>query len=203
MGLCSSEPGTSSGACNHLSRKLLRGAIREKTFCCGAARAGTEKTWRCGSGGIAPGHGRPDVEKARGERLACICAIDRARSIPDGILGPRGDHRVHELVGNALVMKGEKKRDCRIHGATLAGRGSRVILTEESHAGLWIFLPSLLCLLVREGEDGAAGPSVDTLTPEAIGPECVEPRHMKAATWSFSTVGEGRWCGTETVLREP
>jgi hypothetical protein len=52
-------------------------------------------------------------EKHGVNRLSCICAIDRATLIPlANYWAPGVDvSGVHELLGNALVMKGEKERD--------------------------------------------------------------------------------------------
>ena len=63
-------------------------------------------------------HERQDVNM-----LSCICAIDRATLpglmeywVPDvGVCG------VHELVGNALVMEGEKERKVDLRGDSLSG----------------------------------------------------------------------------------
>ena len=55
--------------------------------------------------------------------LACICAIDKATLpplleywVPDVEVGG-----VHELVGNALVMKGEKERTTDLRGESTEG----------------------------------------------------------------------------------
>ena len=53
--------------------------------------------------------------------LSCVCAIDRATLIPlveywaPGV----GVSGVHELVGNALVMKGENERTTDLRGEPL------------------------------------------------------------------------------------
>jgi hypothetical protein len=56
--------------------------------------------------------------------LLCMCAIDKATLsplmeywVPEVEVGG-----VHEMVGNALVMKGEKGRDVDLRGEPLAGK---------------------------------------------------------------------------------
>ena len=57
--------------------------------------------------------------------LACICAIDKATLPPlleDRVPGVEVAG-VHELVGNALVMTGEKTRTTDVRGEPLASPG--------------------------------------------------------------------------------
>jgi hypothetical protein len=56
--------------------------------------------------------------------LACICAIDRASLPPlmDYWVPGVGVTGVHELLANALVMKGEKKRETNLRGEPLPGK---------------------------------------------------------------------------------
>jgi Fe-S oxidoreductase len=100
--------------------------IREQTFCCGAgAGLGNDENMEMRMRGGLP---RATAVKFVRERhavntLACICAIDRATLstlmeywVPDvGVAG------VHELLGNALVMDGEKPRTTDLRGRPLAG----------------------------------------------------------------------------------
>jgi hypothetical protein len=53
--------------------------------------------------------------------LACICAIDKATLPPLLEYWVPGVETagVHELVGNALVMQGEKNREIDLRGETL------------------------------------------------------------------------------------
>jgi Fe-S oxidoreductase len=104
--------------------------IRERTLCCGAgAGLGADENLEARLRG-----GRPramavnHVRQRHGTNcVACICAIDKA-SLP-----PLLDYwvpgvevaGVHELVGNALVMKGERPRTTDLRGEPLAGAGSR------------------------------------------------------------------------------
>jgi hypothetical protein len=63
--------------------------------------------------------------------LACICAIDKASFPPLLAYWTPGVEvgGVHELVGNALVMKGEKERTTDLRGEPLKKEGE-----EEGHA---------------------------------------------------------------------
>ncbi len=101
--------------------------IRENTFCCGSGsglNAGEDMELRmCG------GLPRANAVKHMNQRhdvnmLACVCAIDRA-ALPDlmnywetgaDVIG------VHELVGNALILPGEKERETDLRGEPLPGR---------------------------------------------------------------------------------
>ncbi len=101
--------------------------IRENTFCCGSGsglNAGEDMELRmCG------GLPRANAVKHMNQRhdvnmLACVCAIDRA-ALPDlmnywetgaDVTG------VHELVGNALILPGEKERETDLRGEPLPGR---------------------------------------------------------------------------------
>lgn len=90
--------------------------IREKTFCCGGgAGLGADENMEMRMrGGFPRANAVRYVHEKHGvNMLSCICAIDRA------VLPPLMHYwvpsvdvcGVHELVGNALVMKGEKKRE--------------------------------------------------------------------------------------------
>jgi len=100
--------------CNHFY-EMPEDTIREKTFCCGSGsglNAGENMELRM-RGGFPRANAVKYVHEKYGvNMLANICAIDRAALttlmqywVPQvDVCG------VHELVGNALVMKGEKKR---------------------------------------------------------------------------------------------
>jgi Fe-S oxidoreductase len=94
--------------------EMPENTIKEKTFCCGSgAGLGADENMEMRLRGGFP---RANAVKYVKERygvnfLACICAIDKAA------LPPLMDYwvpgvevgGVHELVGNALVMKGESR----------------------------------------------------------------------------------------------
>jgi len=100
--------------------------IREQTFCCGSGsglNAGENMELRL-AGGLPRANAVRHVHDRYGvNMLACICAIDRAVLTTSlnywapgvGVTG------VHELVGNALVMKGEAERTTDLRGEPLAG----------------------------------------------------------------------------------
>lgn len=62
-------------------------------------------------------------EKHEVNMLACICAIDRAVLPPlmDYWVPGVGVTGVHELVGNALILEGEKERETNLRGESLPG----------------------------------------------------------------------------------
>lgn len=95
--------------------------IREQTFCCGSGSGlNTDEFMDMRMRGAFPRanalqyvHDKHDVNT-----MACICAIDRATLttlceywVPDvEVIG------IHELVGNALILEGEKKRTMNLRG---------------------------------------------------------------------------------------
>ena len=113
-------------ACNHFY-EMAEETIREKTFCCGGgAGLGTDENMEMRlRGGLPRAMAVRHVKEKHGvNRLACICAIDRATLPPlmEYWVGGVGVTGVHELVGNALVMKGEKKRETDLRGEPLPAR---------------------------------------------------------------------------------
>ena len=98
--------------------------IREKTFCCGGgAGLGNDENMEMRMrGGFPRANAVRHVHERHGVNLlTCICAIDRAT------LPPLMEYWVpevqvsglHELVGNALVMEGEKPRETDLRGDPL------------------------------------------------------------------------------------
>ncbi|MFW6239926.1 MAG: sulfate reduction electron transfer complex DsrMKJOP subunit DsrK [Thermodesulfobacteriota bacterium] len=100
--------------------------IRENTFCCGSGsglNAGEDMELRM-TGGLPRANA---VKYARDKfgvnMLACVCAIDRA-VFPDlmSYWVPEVDVTgVTELVGNALILPGEKERETDLRGEPLPG----------------------------------------------------------------------------------
>jgi len=114
-------------ACNHFY-EMPEETIREKTFCCGGgAGLGTDENLEMRlRGGLPRAMAVKEVKEKHGvNRLACICAIDRATLPPLMEYWVPGVEvtGVHELVGNALVMKGEKKRETDLRGEPLPAKG--------------------------------------------------------------------------------
>ena len=112
--------------CNNFY-EMPENTIREKTFCCGSGsglNAGENIELRM-RGGLPRANAVRYVHERHGVNLlANICAIDRA-SLP-----PLMDYwvpgvkvaGVHELLGNALVMKGEKERTTDLRSEPLPGK---------------------------------------------------------------------------------
>ena len=90
--------------------------IREKTFCCGGgAGLGTDENMEMRlRGGLPRGNAVKYVQDKHGvNTLTAMCAIDRATltTVCDYWAPGVRVAGIHELIGNALVMKGEKKRE--------------------------------------------------------------------------------------------
>ncbi len=111
--------------CNHFY-EMPESTIREKTYCCGSGSGlNTDEYMEMRMrGGLPRANAVRYVHEKYGvNMLACICAIDRA------VLPPLMDYWVpgvdvtglHELVGNALVMTGEKKRTTDLRYEPLPG----------------------------------------------------------------------------------
>jgi Fe-S oxidoreductase len=101
-------------------------SIREKTFCCaGGAGLGTDEFMEMRMrGGLPRGNALRYVQNMHGvNMMSCICAIDRATLVPLAQYWAPGVDicGVHELVGNALVMKGEKEREVNLRSEPLGG----------------------------------------------------------------------------------
>ena len=95
--------------------------IREQTFCCGSgAGLGTDENFEMRMRGGLPRANavRYVKEKFGVNLLACICAIDKATLPPLLEYWVPGVEvaGVHELLGNALVMPGEKERTTDLRG---------------------------------------------------------------------------------------
>ena len=109
--------------------------IREKTFCCGSGTGlnASENMELRMRGGYPRANAVKYVRDAHGVNLcANICAIDRATittSLEYWVPGV-GVAGVHELVGNALVMKGEKERTIDMRLEPLPGKEEK---TEDSN----------------------------------------------------------------------
>jgi Fe-S oxidoreductase len=111
--------------CNHF-HEMPENTIREQTFCCGSGsglNASEDMELRM-RGGLPRANAVKHVAEQYGvNMLACICAIDRA-VFPDLMQYwvPGVDVTgVHEMVGNALILDGEKKRTTDLRGESLPG----------------------------------------------------------------------------------
>jgi Fe-S oxidoreductase len=100
--------------------------IREKTFCCGSGSGlNTNEYMEVRMrGGFPRANAVKHVANKHGVNLlTAICAIDRAALPPlMNYWVPGVDvSGVHELLGNALIMDGEKKRTTDLRGDPLEG----------------------------------------------------------------------------------
>ena len=114
MGLLDEPRYVLKHVCNNFV-EMPENTIREQTFCCGAGSGlNTEEIMELRMrSGMPRGNALRYVQQKDGvNHMACVCAIDRAT------LPPLADYwapgvtvsGLHELVGNALIMKGECKR---------------------------------------------------------------------------------------------
>jgi len=105
--------------------EMPENTIREQTFCCGSgAGLGNDENLEMRlRGGFPRANAVKYVKEKHGVNiLTCICAIDKATLptlmeywVPGMEVGG-----VHEMVGNALVMRGERERTTDLRGEPLA-----------------------------------------------------------------------------------
>jgi len=111
--------------CNNFY-EMPENTIREKTFCCGSGsglNAGENMELRMRGGFPRANAVKYVHEKFGVNMVANICAIDRAAlpTLMEYWVPGVEVCGVHELVGNALVMKGEKKRTQNLRLEPLPG----------------------------------------------------------------------------------
>jgi Fe-S oxidoreductase len=110
--------------CNHLY-EMPENTIKEQTFCCGSGSGlGTDENFEMRMrGGLPRANAVKYVHEKHGVNLlTCICAIDKATLPPLLEYWVPGVEvaGVHELVGNALVMRGQNERLTDLRGERLA-----------------------------------------------------------------------------------
>ncbi len=125
MGLFEEPRYVIKNVCNNFF-EMPENTIREHTFCCGGgAGLGTDENLEMRMrGGLPRANAVQYVHERHGvNRLACICAIDRAtlHSLMEYWVPEVTVTGVHEMVANALVMKGEKERTADLRGEPLKG----------------------------------------------------------------------------------
>jgi Fe-S oxidoreductase len=125
MGLFEEPRYVIKNVCNNFY-EMPEGTIREQTFCCGGGSGlnNDEFMEMRMRGGLPRANAVKYVHDKYGvNMLACICAIDRATLPPlMKYWVPEVDVTgVHELVGNALIMDGEKQRTTNLRGEPLPG----------------------------------------------------------------------------------
>jgi len=106
--------------------EMPENTIREQTFCCGGgAGLGNDENMEMRlRGGLPRANAVRFVHEKHGvNRLACICAIDRAvlTTLMEYWVPEVDVSGVHELLANALVIEGEKARTTDLRGKPLAG----------------------------------------------------------------------------------
>jgi Fe-S oxidoreductase len=123
MGLLEEPRHILKNVCNNF-HEMPENTIREQTFCCGSGSGlGTDENLEMRMrGGFPRANAVKYVRDKYGVNLlTCMCAIDKATLPP--LLEywvPGVDVAgVHELVGNALVMRGEKERPTDLRGQAL------------------------------------------------------------------------------------
>jgi [DsrC]-trisulfide reductase subunit K len=123
MGLLEEPRYILRNVCSHF-HEMPENTIREQTFCCGSGSGlGTDENLEMRlRGGLPRANAVKYVRDKYGVNLlTCICAIDKA-TLPTALQywTPGVEvGGVHELVGNALVMKGEKERTTDLRGEPL------------------------------------------------------------------------------------
>jgi Fe-S oxidoreductase len=125
MGLFEEPRYIIKNVCNQF-HEMPENTIREQTYCCGGgAGLGTDENMEMRMrGGFPRANAVKHVcEKHGVNRMACMCAIDRAtlHSLMEYWVPEVQITGVHEMVANALVMKGEKTRDTDLRGDPLGG----------------------------------------------------------------------------------
>jgi len=124
MGILDEPRYVIKAACNHFY-DMPENTIREQTFCCGSGSGiGTDENLEMRMrGGLPRANAVKHVHEKHGVNLlSCICAIDKATlpALMDFWVPGVEVGAVHELLGNALVMKGEK-RSTDLRGEPLPG----------------------------------------------------------------------------------
>jgi Fe-S oxidoreductase len=123
MGLLEEPRYVLNSVCNNF-HDMPENTIREQTFCCGSgAGLGTDENLEMRMrGGLPRGNAVKYVKENYGVNLlTTICAIDKATlpAVVDYWVGGVEVGGIHELVGNALIMKGEKERATDLRGTPL------------------------------------------------------------------------------------
>jgi Fe-S oxidoreductase len=125
MGLLEEPRYVLKNVCNNFF-EMPENTIREQTFCCGGgAGLGTDENMEMRlRGGLPRGSAVRYVQEKHGvNRLAAICAIDRATltTVCDYWAPGVKVTGITELVANAMVLKGEKQRTCDLRLEPIPG----------------------------------------------------------------------------------
>jgi len=112
--------------CNHFY-DMPESTIREHTYCCGGGsglNAGEDMELRM-RGGMPRANAVKFVHEKYGvNKLACICAIDRAvlPNLMEYYVPEVDVTGVHEMVANAMVLDGEKEKTVDLRGEPIPGK---------------------------------------------------------------------------------
>jgi hypothetical protein len=133
MGLFEEPRYVLRNVCNNF-HEMPENTIREQTFCCGSGSGlGTDENFEMRMrGGLPRANAVKFVRDKYGvNMLTCICAIDKATLPPllDYWVPGIEVAGVHELVGNALVLKDARERTTDLRGEPLHKEKQ-----EEAHA---------------------------------------------------------------------
>ncbi|MBI4704558.1 MAG: (Fe-S)-binding protein [Deltaproteobacteria bacterium] len=114
--------------CNEF-HDMPEGTIRENTFCCGGgAGLGTDENMEMRlRGGLPRGNAVRYVQHRYGvNRLVAMCAIDRAtlQTVCEYWAPGVEVSGIHELVANAMILKGEKERELNLRLQPLSGESA-------------------------------------------------------------------------------
>ncbi|UCD16985.1 MAG: (Fe-S)-binding protein [Candidatus Zixiibacteriota bacterium] len=120
MGLIEEPRYVIRNVCNHF-HEMPENTIKEQTFCCGSGSGiGTDENLEMRlRGGLPRANACKYVHDKYGVNLLlCICAIDKATLPPLLEYWVPGIEvgGIHEMVGNALIMKGENERATDLRG---------------------------------------------------------------------------------------
>ncbi len=126
MGLLEEPRYILKNVCNNFY-EMPENTIREQTFCCGSGSGvGTDENLEMRlRGGFPRANAVKYVREKYGVNLlSCVCAIDKATlpALMDFWVPGVEVGGLHELVGNALVIKGEK-RSTDFRGQPFGGKG--------------------------------------------------------------------------------
>jgi Fe-S oxidoreductase len=139
MGLLEEPRYILKNVCNHF-HEMPAETIREQTFCCGSGSGlGTDENLEMRlRGGFPRANAVRYVKEKHGVNLlTCICAIDKATlpTLLEYWVPGVEVAGVHELLGNALVMRGEKERVTNLRGEPLAAEVSAENAPAENSNG--------------------------------------------------------------------
>ncbi|OGR05857.1 MAG: menaquinol oxidoreductase [Deltaproteobacteria bacterium RIFOXYD12_FULL_53_23] len=125
MGLIEEPRHILKSVCNNFY-EMPENTIRENTFCCGSGtglNTGEIMDLRMRAGLPRANAVRHVADRHGVNMLSCVCAIDRATLLAlNQYWNPEVEVcGVSELLGNALIMEGEKERETDLRFAPLAG----------------------------------------------------------------------------------